>query len=145
MIVLDSNILLYRQHKHAHQHERVKQWLERLIETSEYICLPWVSIWAFLRISTNRRVHAEALTIQESADAVRTWLALPQSRPIDPGPRHVEILSRLMEDGQITGTRVTDAVLAALAIEHGATLASTDRDFARFEGLRWVNPLTAAC
>src|SRR6185436_14917833 len=97
--------------------------------------------WAFIRLSTNRRVWPNAKSPQEASATVRDWLNLPGVILLHPGPRHVDLLERLLVDHTIVGPMVTDAALAALAIEHGAVLASTDRDFRRFKALRWINPL----
>ena len=94
-----------------------------------------------MRLSTNPRVLAKPKTPKEAFQIVREWLALPGVVVVQPGPRHAELLERLVVDNRAAGPLTTDAALAALAIEHGATLASTDRDFSRFPDLRWVNPI----
>jgi uncharacterized protein len=88
-------------------------------------------------------IFLQPLSTTDAAAAVSRWLAQPSAGLLEPGERHWEILQRLMKEGQIRGPRVMDAVLAALAVEHGATLHTADRDFARFAGLKWVNPLAA--
>ena len=98
--------------------------------------------WAFLRIATNPRVFEHPLTVAEALDAVTSWLAQPVAAVIDPGERHWDLLREVASQGQATGPMVMDAVLAAVAIERGATLYTTDRDFGRFPGLVWKNPLT---
>jgi toxin-antitoxin system PIN domain toxin len=110
---------------------------------SELVRFAWVTLWAFLRISTNPRVFERPLSTKEAGGAVSSWLAQPLAGVLEPGERHWEILGGLMRSGQTTGPLVMDAALAAIAIEHGATLYTTDRDFARFPGLRWINPLDA--
>ncbi|MGA2717170.1 MAG: TA system VapC family ribonuclease toxin [Bryobacteraceae bacterium] len=105
------------------------------------IALPWVTLWAFIRISTNSRVWANPRPVREAFAIVGEWLAQPGVVPLHPGPLHAEILEKLVSEYGATGPLVTDAVLAALAIEHGALLASTDQDFRRFPDLRWLNPL----
>lgn len=104
----------------------------------------WVTLWAFLRISTNPRVFERPLTIAEARAVVTSWLRQPQAGILEPAERHWEILSGLVEPAQASGPLVMDAALAAVAIEHGATLYTTDRDFSRFEGLKWRNPLDDA-
>jgi toxin-antitoxin system PIN domain toxin len=103
--------------------------------------IPWATIVAFLRISTNPRVFERPLSTGEAETTVSSWLALPAISTIDPGERYWEVLKGLLHRAQVSGPLVTDAALAALAIEHGATLCTTDRDFARFPGLRTFNPL----
>ena len=100
--------------------------------------IPWATIVASLRISTNPRVFERPLTTAEAERAVSSWLALPSVSPVDPGERYWDVLRDMLHRAQVTGPLVTDA---ALAIEHGATLCTTDRDFARFPGLRTFNPL----
>jgi hypothetical protein len=104
----------------------------------------WLTVWAFLRIATNPRVFDQPLTIDEAVDIVGSWFEQPTVGVLEPGERHWELLQRLTDRGQATGQLVMDAALAAVAIEHGATLYTTDRDFARFPGLTWVNPLAPA-
>lgn len=142
MIVLDANILLYAHNSSAPQHPAIQQWLASLIEAGETISLPWTTIWAFLRLSTSSRVWPNPLDAQTAAGLIREWLSQPGVMVLAPGPRHLDLLERLVDVYRATGPLVSDAVLAALAIENGATVASTDQDFRRFPELRWVNPLT---
>ncbi len=109
---------------------------------SEMVRFSWQTLWAFLRISTNPKVFERPLSIAEASTIVSSWLERPNAGIIDPGDRHWEILHRLLVDGQCAGPLVTDAALAAIAIEHGCTLYTTDRDFLRFAGLSWSNPLS---
>ena len=118
-----------------------RRWLEGFCETPERIGIPWLTLWAFVRISTNPRLSPAPLPAREAFQIVHTLLAQPKVTLVEPGRRHAEILERLVVKNRITGPLVTDAVLAALCVEHGSTLASTDRGFARFAGLRWINPL----
>ena len=103
----------------------------------------WPTVWAFLRIATNPRVFERPLSMAEAAHHVSSWLAQPSAGILEPGERHWEILQRLTSEGQASGPLVMDAALAAIAIEHGATLCTTDRDFARFPGLTWTNPIAS--
>jgi len=142
LILVDANLLLYAYHPRAEQHEASRAWLEAILSGSEMVRFTWLTLWAFLRISTNSRIFERPLSALEAGTAVSSWLAQPSVGILDPGERHWEILLRLMREGQTAGPLVMDAVLASLAIEHGATLYTTDRDFARFPGLQWTNPLT---
>lgn len=144
MILVDANLLLYAYQPRAAQHVRAKQWLERALSGSEFVRFAWVTLWAFIRIATNPRVFEQPLTVSEAEAIVSSWLARPNAGILDPGERHWEILRGLMHDGQTSGALVMDAVLAAIALEHGATLYSTDRDFSRFPNLKYVNPLGRA-
>jgi uncharacterized protein len=141
MILVDANLLLYAYRPRALQHEASRAWLESALSGSEFVRFAWVSLWAFMRISTSSHVFEHPLSAAESAAAVSSWLAQPVAGILEPGERHLEVLTRLLAEGQATGPLVMDAALAALAIEHGATLHTTDRDFARFPGLDWVDPL----
>ncbi len=142
MILVDANLLLYAYDPRATEHPRSKRWLEAALSGRPLVRFAWLSLWAFLRISTNPRVFERPLTMAEAEAAVAAWLAQPAAGVLDPGERHWEILRTLTRDGQTSGPLVMDAALAAIAIEHGAMLCTTDRDFARFDGLKWENPLT---
>lgn len=144
MILPDVNLLLYAYHPRADEHEASRGWLEVVLSGSELVVFPWLVIWAFLRIATNPRVFERPLSAAEAAGAVSSWIERPNVQVIEPGPRHWEVLGHLLEEGQVAGPLVTDAALAALAIENGATLCTTDRDFSRFPGLQWENPIAAS-
>ena len=105
------------------------------------MALPWAVLAAFVRLSTNPRVVTCPLTLDEALGHIDEWLDLPIVRIIAPTERHRVEFARMLRDAQATGNLVTDAHLAALAIEHGCRVASTDGDFARFPGLDWLNPL----
>jgi len=117
-------------------------WLESLLADGESIGLPWVAIWAFLRISTNPKIWSHPRTVDEAFSIVHEWLEQPGVIALSPGPRHTVVLEKVISTWGISGPLVTDAVFAALALEYGATLASTDQGFRRFPDLRWINPLT---
>jgi toxin-antitoxin system PIN domain toxin len=142
VILVDANLLLYAYDPRAAEHEKSRQWLEETLSGSQLVRFAWMTVWAFLTIATNPRVFEHPLTVTEAADAVASWLGQPVAGILDPGERHLALVTRLTVEGQATGPMVMDAVLAAIAIEHGATLYTTDRDFARFPGLSWKNPLT---
>jgi uncharacterized protein len=137
--IIDANLLL---HADAPQQRMAAKWLGKLLKSGEVVGVPWVTVWAFIRISTNSRIWANPLPSTEAFAIVGEWLAQPGVIPLHPGPLHAEILERLVGDCGAIRPLVTDAVLAALAMEHGALLASTDQDFRRFPELRWVNPLS---
>ncbi len=143
MIVLDANILIYAYNAQAPQYRVASAWLQRAMAGDEPIGLPWTSIWAFLRLTTDARVWPTPGRPQEAFAAVHDWLKQPGVVVLNPGPRHAELLESLVRGQRATGPMVSDAVLAALAIENGAVLASTDRDFSRFPNLRWIDPLAA--
>lgn len=143
MILVDANLLLYAYHPRAEQHDKSRAWLEAVLSGPDLIRFTWLTLWAFIRIATNPRVFDRPLSVSEAEEAISSWLAQPASGILDPGERHWDILCALMRDGQTVGPLVMDAVLAAIAIEHGATICTTDRDFSRFSGLKWTNPLVA--
>jgi len=140
--LVDANVLLYAYNADAPRQRAAANWLAKLLKTGETIALPWVTIWAFIRIGTNSRIWTNPLSSKEAFRIVGEWLGQPGVVALNPGPLHAEILERLVNSYGITGPLVTDAVLAALAMEHGAVLASTDQDFRRFPDLRWINPLS---
>lgn len=141
MILVDANLLLYAYHPRSEHHEASRTWLDGVLSRSELVRFAWQTLWVFLRISTNPRVFERPLTISEAEATVASWLAQPPVGILEPSDRHWDILRGLMREGQTTGPLIMDAVLASIAIEHGATLHTTDRDFSRFPGLSWKNPL----
>jgi uncharacterized protein len=141
VIVIDANLLLYAYDATSPQHRKARAWLEGVLSSGEAIGLPWQTVGAFLRIVTNHKLPGARSTIEEAARIVDRWLDQPNVRLISQGEGHWPFLRQMMIDGQAPGPLVTDAQLAALTIEYGGVLHTTDRDFARFPGLRWKNPL----
>lgn len=140
MTILDANILLYAYNADAQQHSIAAAWVEDLFRSREEVGIPWITLWAFLRISTNPRLWPNPNSTAQSFRIMQSWLDAPGVFVVEPGPRHAEILQKLVTAHRVSGPLITDAALAALALEYGATLASTDRDFGRFLELRWINP-----
>jgi toxin-antitoxin system PIN domain toxin len=141
MILVDANVLLYAYDGSNPLHEAALSWWEDRLSEPQPVRLAWATILAYIRIGTHLRVFERPLSIEEAVSHVAAWLSRPMVGILDPGLRHWSILRSLLEESRACGNLVTDAHLAALAIEHGATLCSTDRDFVRFEGLKWQNPL----
>jgi hypothetical protein len=141
--IVDLNILLYAANRDSPRHAEAKAWLEDLLSGEETVALPWVVLLGFLRLTTNPRVMPRPITVTEAAAVVDGWLAQPSVIALNAGDEHWRILRTLIAASGSAGNLTTDAHLAALAIEHGAELCSTDGDFARFAHLRWVNPLRA--
>jgi toxin-antitoxin system PIN domain toxin len=141
VIVLDANLLLYAYDNTMPQHEAARLWLKATFSANELIGLPWQTISAFLRIATDSRLPGKRSTIEEAVTIVQQWMELKNVRLLAPGERHWSIFQRMLIEGQVRGPMTTDAQLAALTIEFGGILYTNDRDFARFPGLRWVNPL----
>jgi len=141
LILIDANLLIYAYNSGSREHEGARPWLEGVLSQPEPVGLAWMTLLAFMRITTTSRLMAQPFSLEEVVSIVDEWLALPQVVVLDAGPRHWEILRGLLLAGQASGALVMDAELAALAIEHGANLCTTDRDFARFAGLKVENPL----
>ena len=140
MILVDANVLLYAYDPRSAHHERCRSWLEKAFSGDDAVAMAWVTVLAFLRISTNPRVYDVPLTIGEAIGIVSSWLERDVVSVLDAGQQTWEILRGLLVDGQVSGPLVTDAFLAALALEIGATLVTTDRDFSRFPRLRLSDP-----
>jgi toxin-antitoxin system PIN domain toxin len=141
MIVLDVNLLLYAYDGNSLVHEKARLWWQSTVSGPELIGLPWQTIHAFVRISTDARISGNQVSMKKVLALVEQWMNLPNARVLTPGERHWSLLNRMLLEGQARGPTVTDAQLAALTMEYGGVLYTTDRDFARFPGLRWVNPL----
>jgi toxin-antitoxin system PIN domain toxin len=143
VIILDANLLLYAYDSAFAEHAKARPWVETIFSGQEPVGLPWQTISAFIRIHTDTRLPGNRFTMDEAVQTVDQWLALPQVHLLAPGTRHWLEFRRMLIDGKVRGALATDAQLAALTIEYGGILHSTDRDFARFPGLRWMNPLEA--
>ena len=142
MIILDVNILLYAYDSESEWHDPARAWLEQTLSGGEAVGLPWQTIAAFVRISTHPRLSGTRFTAAEAVEVVDQWASQPNVRMLGPGEQHWSWFRQMITDGQARGPLVSDAQLAALAVEHGGVLHTTDRDFSRFPGLRWKNPLT---
>jgi uncharacterized protein len=141
MILVDANLLLYAEDSEANLHAAARAWWDEQLSGDDPVCLCWTVLTAFVRVGTNPRVYQRPLTIPEAVERVESWLDQPCVRIIHATGRHLEVFGQLLAAGQATANLVPDAHLAALAIEHGCVLCSTDSDFARFPGLTWKNPL----
>ena len=141
MIVLDANLLLYAINEDAPLHRKAKSWLESAISGPDAVGFSWNVLLAFLRLTTRPGLFRHPLSVETALDLIATWLEQPSATVIHAGPRHLRILRELLVPMGAGGNLTSDAHLAALAIEHGAELCSSDTDFARFQGLKWSNPL----
>ena len=144
MTLVDANLLLYAYDAGSPRHARARRWLTAELSSGRPIRLALVTLLAFVRLASDRRVFTRPLAASEACALVESWLERPNVRLLQPGPRTWQLLGRLAEEGQARGPLVMDAHLAALALEHGARIATTDRDFTRFPGLEIVNPLDPA-
>ena len=140
MIIPDVNVLLNAYNPDSHVHVHCKEWWEETLSGTEMVGLSWITILGFLRISTRPRLAMVAWTPAEAMKHVRDWLKQPCVIIVHPEDTHMEILFELIKKAGVAGNLTSDAHLAALTIEHRAVLVSTDSDFARFAGLRWMNP-----
>lgn len=141
MKLVDVNLLLYAIDEGAPKHPQARPWLEEVLSGTEAVAFAWAVLLGFLRISTNAAILESPLQAGEALDYVDAWLGRPVATTVAPTDRHAGLLRDLLGPLGAGGNLTSDAHLAALAIEHGAELCSCDTDFARFEGLRWHDPL----
>ena len=141
MIVVDVNLLIYAVNQDSPDHGRAKAWLESMVSGTETVGLPWIVLLAFLRLTTRTGLFQKPLTVEAAFDLVDAWLQQPSVTVPEPTSRHLRTLRDLVSPLGTGGNLTSDAHLAAIAIEHGAELCSTDNDFERFNRLRWRNPL----
>ena len=141
MIVLDANLLLYAYDSDSDKHAKARAWVEEAFSGASPVGLPWQTVSAFMRIVTNPRLTGKRFTPAEVVEIVDQWVNQPNVRLLGPGDNHWSFLRQMIVDGQVRGPLITDAQLAALTIEYGGVLHTTDRDFSRFPGLRWKNPI----
>jgi toxin-antitoxin system PIN domain toxin len=140
--LLDANLLIYAANEDAPLNRKARSWLESVLSGSETVGLSWIVLLAFVRLTTRPGLFRHPLTAETAFDLVDTWLDQTSATIVHPGPRHLVILRDLVLPIGTAGNLTSDAHLAALAIEHGAELCSSDTDFARFPGLKWRNPLS---
>jgi hypothetical protein len=143
VILLDVNLLIYAFNRDMPEHETARPWLDRQFNELPRVGLPWPSLLTFVRLTTNPRIFQRPVSVSAAWRQVETWLGIPSVWIPVPSSRHRQILGSLLNAASANANLVPDAHLAALAIEHGLTLCSTDGDFARFPGLKWDNPLKA--
>jgi toxin-antitoxin system PIN domain toxin len=138
----DVNLFVYAYDALAPQHAPAKDWLEEALSGSETVAFAWAALVGFIRLTTSRQRFGSPWSIEHALDVVDSWLAQPVATVVHPTSRHAAVLRDLLAPLGSGGNLTSDAHLAALAIEHGATLCSHDNDFSRFAGLRWEDPLT---
>jgi uncharacterized protein len=137
----DVNLLIYSVDDSSRHYPRARPWLEQALSGTEEVGFAWMALLGFVRISTNPVAFGDALSPARAFEFVDSWLGAPAATVVHPGQQHADHIRELLMPLGTAGNLTTDAHLAALAIEHGAELCSSDNDFSRFEGLRWVNPL----
>jgi toxin-antitoxin system PIN domain toxin len=139
----DVNLFLYAYDLSSPRNEAALNWLEETLSGSETVALAWPALLGFIRIATNPAIFEQALVPEQALDLVESWLDQPPVTIVHPTRRHAAVLRDLLTPLGTAGNLTSDAHLAALAIEHGATLCSCDNDFARFAGLQWLDPLAS--
>lgn len=142
MILLDANLLIYAIDADSPHHVRARRWLEKLLSSDVRVGLPWIVVLAFVRITTRAGILRHPLAVEKAVGFIEDWLGQPYVSFVGPDEGHWPILKNLLVSGGATGNLTSDAHLAALAIEHGCEIASTDHDFRRFTGITLINPLT---
>jgi toxin-antitoxin system PIN domain toxin len=140
VILCDVNVLVYAYRTEAPEHESYGRWLREAVASEQAYGVSELVLSRFLRVVTHPRGMTTPARMESALAFAETLRSQPNAVPLAPGPRHWGIFERLCRDGGVRGNLAPDAYLAALAIEHGAELITTDRDFARFDGLRWRTP-----
>lgn len=140
-MIVDANVLLIARNTSSPGHDRVCAWLSDALNGATRIGLPWSTLTAFLRISTSRAVFPKPLAPADAMEQVHEWLAAPAAWVPRETDRHAEVLDGLIRRHRLSGNLMPDAHIAALAIEHGVGVCSTDGDFARFTEVPWHDPL----
>ena len=141
MILVDVNLLMYAENSASPLHDRAREWWEAQLSGETQVRLAWLTLIAFARLSTSPKAMPNPLTPQAACERIQSWLAQPNVLVATPGPNHFETFSKILRQYSIVGPTVTDAHLAALAIEHNLHLLSADSGFRKFRELKWSNPL----
>lgn len=140
-MLLDASLLLCAVDRGSSRHEPASAWLTGQLNGTRRVALPWQTLGAFLRIATHPRALPRPLDAATAWERVRDWIEAPAAWIPTPGPDHARLLGQLVTAHDVRGNLVPDAQLAALALEHGLTVCSTDTDFGRFTGVPWIDPL----
>lgn len=141
MILVDANLLIYAVDADSPHHPSARRWLEETFSGTETVGLAWVVLLAFLRVTTHPGVMRQPLSVERALGYVDEWLEQPFVESVGPGEKHWALLRTLLAATGAAGNLTSDAHLAAISLEHGAAICSTDRDFGRFPGVRQVDPL----
>jgi toxin-antitoxin system PIN domain toxin len=136
VVIVDANVLLHATNESSRQHVQARDWLHEALAGRETVGFAWTVVLAFLRLATNPSVFAQPLGVETAAELAERWLTAGPSVIVEPTGRHLPLLRGLLAEAGVAGNLVGDAHLAALALEHDATVVSFDRDFGRFPGLR---------
>jgi toxin-antitoxin system PIN domain toxin len=138
--LVDANVLLYAVNQDAPNHAVARRWLDRALGGAEPVGFTWVVLLAFLRLTTRAGLFTRPLSVDEAIAVLQAWLSRPLAVVVEPTPRHLDILGGILRETGTAANLVTDAHLAAIAVEHGAEICSFDADFSRFRGVRWRPP-----
>jgi uncharacterized protein len=141
LIVLDVNLLLYSHNPDAALHQQARHWLEEIMSGDETVGIPFMAATAFLRVATNESLTKVHTRMEDALAALHQIFECPNVRVLHTDSPHWRVLDKVLRESGVTGKHASDAQFAAFAIQHGATLCTTDRHFVRFPGLRWMNPL----
>ena len=141
MIIPDLNLLVFAYNQAAPFHNDARRWWEGLVNGTERVGIPWVVATGFVRLMTHRSAINPPVTPSEAIDTVGSWFRYSHVTPLNPGTEHLSLLRQALAAAGVGGNLVTDAHVAALAMEYQAEVHSNDSDFGRFPGLRWRNPL----
>lgn len=136
----DVNVLIYAHNSDSEFHAESKLWLEKALSGHETVAFASVVLLAFLRLTTRTGIFPKPMSVADAFRCIDSWLAMPNAVILHPGNRHWQLLQGLLVRSGTGGNLTTDAHLASLAIEHGATLVSFDHDFGRFPALDWICP-----
>lgn len=140
MFVVDANVLLYAVNADAEEHEAARSWLDGALAGGPGVGFPWLVVVAFVRIVTNGRIMPDPMTVDEAVAQVEAWLDAPAAVVVEPMVHHMRVWSDVLRSGSKGANLVNDAHIAALALEHRASIVSFDRDFQRFDGVRHLVP-----
>ena len=138
MQLVDANVLLYAVNADSEHHAAARDWIEDALAGPGTVGFSWTVLLSFVRISTHRAIFERPLSVDEAIETCRSWLAQPSAVAVEPTTRHLDVLAGLLVSSGTAGNLVSDAHLAALAVEHAAELVTFDADFGRFAGLSWV-------
>jgi toxin-antitoxin system PIN domain toxin len=138
--IVDANVLLYAVNSASEHHRASLRWLDRALSGADGVGFAWVPLLAFVRLSTKEGLFPSPLRPSEAMGQVADWLSAPSATMVTAGARHVDILARLLDQLGTGGNLVNDAHLAALAVEHRASVVSYDSDFGRFDDVSWATP-----
>lgn len=141
MKLVDANVLLYAVNESTPKHKQSRAWLDGALNGTEPVAFAWIALLAFLRLSTKPGLFPKPLPVDEALDRVEAWTTRPPSVVVEPTSRHLAVLAGILDQTGTGGNLVSDAHLAALAVEHGATIVTYDSDFARFPGVRFEAPV----